>query len=240
MTSASALKRNCGYPRFLDKNAPPPRTQRDRDALLRKTAAAEKGTLFHAAIEAWAKNPGPPPEVSDPEVNGHLEMLAMSWAPTPWMRFELAVGLRANGTGVLCDEPEPHVYTSRDGSEIVTAGRADVVWADSYHGTHVAYVRDWKTGRWSVTPATRNLQTSALALAVCSLAGAEGFVREIYYTRDGYLDADEAPVMVGSPEYAQALADVLAAAAMDDSPRPGDHCGECWESRTKRCTKAQR
>jgi hypothetical protein len=245
MITASALLRNCGHPRALKALAPT--TAKERDARARRDAAAEKGTAFHEAIQRWAAPGTVIPEVADDEVRGWIEMLAMSWAPRPGMLFELAVGLRPDGTGVECDEPEPHVYVARDGSPLLTAGRADVVSSSMWwllvegraeRELHIVTVRDWKTGKWPVDPPARNLQTTALALAVCSLARADGFRREIYYVRDGFTDGDELPVMVGSPEHAQALEDVRAAAQLDDTPRPGEHCEVCWEKRANRCAHA--
>lgn len=244
--TASALKRNCGYPRALSRLEPT--TAKERDARARRDAAADKGTAFHEAIQRWAVPGTVFPEVADDEVRGWLEMLAMHWSPKPGMLFELALGLREDGSGVLCDEPEPHVYVARDGSPLLTAGRADVVWAQMLVNAelvlgapaHIVVVRDWKTGRWAVDPPARNLQTTALAVAACNLAHADGFVREIYYVRDGHLDADELHVMVGSPEYLAAVADVAGAALLDDTPRPGPHCEGCWEARMRRCAHAQR
>ncbi len=238
MITASALKRNCGYPRALSKLAPT--TAKERDARARRDAAADKGTLFHQAIELWAQG-WDLPQVDDGEVQGWLDLLATTWRPLPGMVFELAMGLRPDGTGVVCDEPQPHVYVARDGSELLTAGRADVVRGlmVPLFNHHLVIVRDWKTGKWSVDPPERNLQTTALAIAAASIAGADGFMREIYYTRDGHCDADEAPVLVGTQEYAALLEEVRAAALLDDSPRPGPHCEGCWESRMKRCSHAQ-
>lgn len=241
MITASALKRNCGYPRALSRIAPT--TAKERDARTRRDAAADKGTMFHDAIQAWARPGTTFPEVADDEVRGWLEMLAMHWSPKPGMLFELAVGLREDGSGVLCDEPEPHVYVPREaGAPLLTAGRADVVssWMLTVLGArmHLVVVRDWKTGKWPVDPPARNLQTTALAIAACSLARADGFMREIYYARDGHMDADEWPVLAGSPEYMAAVAEVAGAALLDETPRPGPHCDGCWEKRMKRCSQA--
>jgi len=101
-------------------------------------------------------------------------------------------------------------------------------------------VRDWKTGRWHVDPPEKNLQLTALALAACELAQADGFRREVYYAREGQLDGDEAPVFIGTEAYYLALADVFDAARIDDTPRPGAHCEPCWERRMKRCAHAQK
>lgn len=237
MISASALKRGCGYPRVLSKVEPT--TAKDREARARRDAAADKGTMFHAAVELWAAG-GQLPQVHDPEVQGWLELLAMTWEPRPEMLLELAMGLTADGLGVLCREPEPHVYEAIDGSPLITAGRADVVSTEMHRpsGAHVVVIRDWKTGKWPVDPPAMNLQATALALAAAALAGADGYRREIYYVRDGYLDADAEPIYLCSREHDQALAEVREAAALDDTPRPGPQCESCWERRMKRCTYA--
>lgn len=238
MITASALRRLCGYPRALSKLEPT--TAKDREARARRDAAADKGTQFHEAIQRWAVPGTVFPEVADDEVRGWLEMLAMSWSPRPGMLFEVALGLREDGSGVLCDEPEPHVYVARDGSPLLTAGRADVVGASIVGGHHIVTIRDWKTGKWPADPPARNLQTTALALAACSLVMADGFRREIYYVRDGFIDADQLPVMHGSPAWNEAMLEVVGAAQLDDTPRPGPHCEGCWESRMRRCAHASR
>jgi hypothetical protein len=90
MITASALKRDCGYPRVLSKLEPT--TAKDRDARARRDAAGEKGTMFHAAIQAWAVPGTVFPEVPDDEVRGWLEMLAMSWSPRPGCSLNLRSG----------------------------------------------------------------------------------------------------------------------------------------------------
>ena len=228
MVTASALAANCGHPRALSKITP-----RSANA----QAAMAKGNLFHLAVEDWAKA-GAIPDVADDEVRGWLELLAMTWAPSASMRFEMALGLSPLGQHVEVDEPEPHVYVPRGGGELLTAGRADCVHVIDV-GPRIVHVKDWKTGKYAVTPATRNLQLSALALAAADLFGSDGFVREIYYARDGYTDRDHEPVMMDSPEAADAWSMVLLAAQLDDAPRPGPWCQPCWERRTKRCKHAQ-
>lgn len=242
MVTASALMRHCGHPRAL--KAAEPTTAKERDARVRRDAAGAKGTLFHDAIQAWRRPGTVIPEVADDEVRGWIEMLAMNWSPRPGMLFEFAVGLTVDGRGVPCDEPQPHVYVAQDGSQLVTAGRADVVWADIIGGQHIVTVRDWKTGKWPVEtvpidPDNRQLQTTALAMAACLLAGADGYRRQIYYVRDGFTDGDELPVMRGTEAWARAADDVWAAAKLDETPRPGEWCANCWEAKSRRCKSAQ-
>jgi hypothetical protein len=228
MISASALMRNCGHPRVL-KNRPPT-TQRERDARARRDEAAARGTTFHAAIETWLKE-GAPPMLEDAEMQGWLDLLAMQWAPPPGARVEVPWGLTPAGDHAHVDEPEPHVYTSPD--PLITAGRADVSWL-GFDGR--VYVLDWKTGKWPVTPAASNLQVNAAGIALAREIVAPAYVPGIYYTRDGAWDWGE-PVEIGSVAHAEILADVHAAALLDNEPRPGDHCQTCWERRA--CTSAQ-
>lgn len=241
MISASSLKRYCGYPRQLEATAPAPRTQRERDAAERKRIAADRGTVFHAAIERWAAiDDGASPVVNDQDVQGWIDLLETTWRPLPGMLFEVCAGLTAQGDAAWAEETAPGSHEYRrigEGDPIVTGGRADVVWSTIESGLHVVTVRDWKTGRWAVEPASSNLQVTSLALAFAMLADADAFRREIYYVRDGYCDAD--PLPIPTFEARAMLADVLEAAALDNSPRPGPHCEPCWERRMKRCSLAQ-
>jgi hypothetical protein len=147
---------------------------------------------------------------------------------------ETAWGLSADGSGVPVDEPQAHVYVPQAGCPaILTAGRSDVSWIDFDRDT--LYVVDWKTGKWPVTPAGRNLQINAAGIARANRITAR-YVPGIYYARDGVFDWGE-PVELGSLAHAEIFADVKAAALLDETPRPGPHCGNCWER--KACTHAQ-
>lgn len=241
MISASALKRNCGYPRYLKAHEPPPRTAKEHEAAERRKLAADKGTMFHQMVELWALN-GFILNAPDPEVQGWLDLLAMTWAPPPGTLFEVCAGLTAQGVACWAEEHPPgsHQYRRIDvGESIVTAGRFDVVSAAMENGRHIVTVRDWKTGKWAVDDAARNLQVTAGAIAFAKLVEADGFRREIYYVRDGYCDADREPVLLGSHEVDRLLAEVLEAAQLDDAPRPGPHCEGCWERRMRRCSHGQ-
>lgn len=239
MTSASALQRHCGYPRALSK-------------ITTKTAkqqvALDKGTAFHSAIELWAKTGDLAAVLAgllDDEVRGWVELLAMTWAPGPEVILEAALGLSPHGGYVPVIETEPHVYVPQvKAHALLTAGRADLVgveWMPVAPGVEyrIVRVRDWKTGRYAVSPPAENLQLTALALAAAGLFVAQGFIREIYYARDGYLDADPEPVLLDSDAGMAAWEMVEAAAKLDDSPRPGEWCEPCWERRLKRCDRAQ-
>lgn len=237
--SASALKAHCGYPRALEKLRP-----KSANAQI----ACDKGTAFHSAVETWSKTgdlAGVLAGLLDDEVRGWLELLAMTWAPGQGMDFERALGLSPTGTYVQVKEPEPHVYVPDCplplAVPLLTAGRADVVFRRVVLEPSpmlVAHVRDWKTGRYPSAPVRENLQLTALAFAAADLFGANAFIREIYYARDGYLDADPGPIMLDSDEGAVAWEMVEAAAKLDDSPRPGPHCGDCWERRKRTCKHA--
>ncbi|HET7037182.1 MAG TPA: PD-(D/E)XK nuclease family protein [Thermomicrobiaceae bacterium] len=209
----------------------------------RQQQALDKGTAFHSAVELWAKTGdlgGVLAGLLDDEVRGWVELLAMTWAPPLGAHFELALGLSPGGGYCPVVEPEPHVYVAAPGvgqgnGRLLTAGRADVV-ADVFG---VAVVRDWKTGRYPVSPPAENLQLTALAIAAASALGCPSFVREIYYVRDGALDSDPHPVLLDSDEGMAAWEMVEAAAQLDDSPRPGEWCTPCWERRLRRCDRAQ-
>jgi len=215
--SASSLVRHCAHRNVLSKLRPRP---------ARTVAAADRGTLFHAAVERWIRS-GEVPQVEDPEVQGWLDMLAIDWTPPPRAGVELALGLSPTRKFVEVEEPEPHVYVPTDGkSPLLTAGRADVVWAEG----DVVVVRDWKTGVWPVAPAAENLQVLALAFAAADLTWARAFRAEIYYVRDGYRDSS-GEVVLGTPEAERLWGEVEAAALLDETPRPGPWCGGCWERR---------
>lgn len=232
MISASALMRNCGYPRVLGKVEPT--DAKGRAARAKRDEAAARGTLFHGAIETWVRD-GVPGVAEDAEVQGWIDLLASKWAPPPGTHLESAWGISPEGDYVPVVETEPHVYVA-EGRRLATAGRADAWWI-GFDG--LLYVVDWKTGRWPVTPPATNLQINGAGLALSDVSEARGYVPGIYYARDGVFEWGE-PVLHGEPARAAILADVLAAAQLDDAPRPGPHCGDCWESRMNRCAHAQK
>lgn len=233
MISASALKRDCGYPRVLDKMAPTDAKGRARRAS--RDVSAARGSIFHAAVQAWIE--GQPSEpVDDSEIAGWLDLLASKWAPPAGTRCEVAWGLGGDGTYIEVEEAEPHVYrpvVRADGLDLETAGRADAAW-----GGHdgLLYVVDWKAGKWPVAPASVNLQVNAAGSALGWAASAPGYVPGIYYARDGVFDWGD-PVLYGTSAHLDIFEAVIRAARLDDEPRPGDHCAKCWERRA--CTFAQ-
>jgi hypothetical protein len=228
MTSASALKRNCGYVRLLQ--ALPPRTAAEHQKEANKKAAAGRGTVFHEAVEAWAKT-GTSVPVDDPEIQGWLDLLAFQWAPPPGFMAELAWGLTPEGGHCEVDEPEPHKYQRRGEGGLLTAGRTDGAWIVD----DILWLVDWKTGTWPVETPTTNLQVSAACLALAQRFSCRAYIPAIYYTRDGVWDWGE-EITRDSDEWRERMADVMTAALLGDTPRPGDHCGNCWERR--RCQHA--
>jgi PD-(D/E)XK nuclease superfamily len=222
--TASQLLRHCGYPRVL--RDVPPSTAKERASRARRDAAADLGTMFHAAVQQWVQT-GAPGTVENAEVQGWIDLLASQWAPPPGTRCEVAWGLGHDGRYVSVDEPEPHIYVSRDGSPLLTAGRADAVWLSP--GGTTLYVVDWKTGRWPVTPAPANLQVNAAGLALGyeadTFMGSGYYVPGIYYARDGVFDWGD-PVEMDFPDM---WPEIKAAALLDETPRPGPHCETCWE-----------
>jgi hypothetical protein len=103
------------------------------------------------------------------------------------------------------------------------------------------YLVDWKTGKWPVTPPAKNLQVNAAGIALAQrpgfIAPPTAYVPGIYYTRDGVFEWGE-PVELGGPAHLAIFEEIRAAALLDETPRPGDHCGSCWERRA--CAHAQR
>lgn len=220
MISASALAPNCAYAKVLSAKRPRPAST---------VEAADRGTMFHAAVELWVRG-GQLPEVNDLEIQGWLELLASQWWPPVNAEVEVAWGLRLDGTYVDVDEPEPHVYAAKDGSELLTAGRADV----AYERRGMLTVIDWKTGKWPVTAATGNLQVNAAGLALAQRVGAVSYQPIVYYVRDGaFDDGDE----VYGRDFELMLAEVRAAATLPLEPRPGSWCDRCWERNV--CPKSQ-
>lgn len=230
IVSASALRRDCGYPRALNRERKPTPEQQ---------ASMDRGTVFHQAVETWART-RELPVVPDLEMQGWLDLLAAEWSPPSDGEYEVAWGLAHDlcGTGgphfTEVDEPAPHVYMARDGGELLTAGRADVDWMD---GSDTLAVADWKTGKWPTTPAESNLQVNAAGIALALKWGLPAYRPGIYYARDGFWDWGPR-VVFGTPEFERMWGDIRAAALLDETPRPGPWCDPCWERKTKRCARA--
>lgn len=225
MITASALKPHCGYAAVLEARRP-----RSEKLVI----AGQRGGGFHGAVERWAKDGEPPTIDGDLEAQGWLDLLASQWSPPRGAMFELAWGLSPEGEYVAVDEPEPHKYVARNGSQLLTAGRADVCWvADP---ARLLVVADWKTGAWPVTEAHANLQVNAAGRALAKWLECPAYAPAIYYARDGFWDWG-VRVWLGSPNDTAMFAAVREAALLDETPRPGPWCGRCWQR--KNCAFAQ-
>lgn len=221
MWTASKLSRFCAHHHLLsDLN---PRPTRDR--------AAAKGIAFHAALKEW-RDTGRIPVMADNDVTAWLmTMIENGWAWPDGAELEVAWGLSHWGTFVAVEEREPHVYAALDGEPLVTAGRADACWMS---GDTLVSV-DWKTGRTQAPLARINLQVNGAGMALTGKWKAAAYQPVIYYAREGRWDiGDEVRRQAG--EWYDAFHDIEAAAALDDKPHPGSHCGDCWER--KNCVAA--
>jgi hypothetical protein len=220
LVTGSSLTAPCGHVRALRKLRKPTADQQ---------AAMDRGTVFHQAVERWART-RELPVLPDLELQGWIDLLAADWEPPVDGEYEVAWGLRAADDGrpvyVEVTEPEPHVYVARDGGQLLTAGRADVAWW-AVEGLCVA---DWKTGRWPAPPAEKNLQVNAAGIALALKRGASSYRPGIYYARDGFWDWGPR-VVFGTAAADRILEEVRDAALLDETPRPGPHCAACWERR---------
>ena len=215
--SASSLKAHCAHVNVLSRLRKPSESSQ---------LAMDKGTKFHAAVESWIKT-GEVPQIDDDEVRGWFDLLVSQWTPPPGCMVEVAWGLTPEMRYCEVEEPEPHKYVRKDGGELLTAGRADLVSISR----GVVIVADWKTGRWPVTPANKNLQLAAAGIAFCGMYGAVCFDPAIYYAQNGEWDQGYT-IIVSDVEK-----DVRAAALLDGSPVVGDHCGNCWERKNCKAYK---
>ena len=178
MRTFSALRDKCSYPEILELT-------RVRYAGQQK--ALDRGTAFHRAVEQWVK--GEQIDMpTDPDVVAWLDRMTSTWTPPPGIRSEFAVGIRPDGSVTdEVDEPEPHVYVARDGSELLTAGRLDLTW----DADRVAHVVDVKTGvkylgsPWSIPQIT----AQAYCIAMLSMCGGADHVKAgVFYARLGVFD----------------------------------------------------
>lgn len=226
--SASALRRDCAYPRVLDRGrTPPPDQQR----------AIDNGKKFHAAVELWQRGGKVPNAFPGTEIQQWLDKLAETWDPleADSVKLEIAWGLGIDGSHVMVSEPRPHEYEPLSGgAPLLTAGRCDMI-EEGVKG--MLYVVDWKTGKWHVDPADRNLQVNAAGIALAKRWGRSHYTPGIYYAREGEWDWGYV-VEIGSQAEADMFAEIRAAATLPASPLPGPWCGGCWESRKGRCPAA--
>ena len=224
MISASALIRNCGFARKLNREKP--RTEAQQLSM-------DRGTKFHKAVELWLSGNGLPTCPEDLEIQGWLDLLVFEMEARVGMETEVAWGLSTEGRYLEVTEPQPHVYVAGHPKDVLlTAGRADLVWRDANH----VRVIDWKTGRYPATPAQDNLQVHAAGIAMAGRFLLPLYQPILYYARDGYWDYGPL-VEIGGREHARMLAEIRSAAQLDETPRPGNWCLKCWER--KACPHAQ-
>lgn len=124
--SFSSLKAFCSHPETFERKA-----KKSRDE------AADRGTMFHKYIEMWVLalrqgtvfhcDGAPEP------IRTWIRKMRETWTPPAGLETELAVGLADVPVPVFVDvaEPQPHEYAAKDGkTQLLTAGRADLVWVE--------------------------------------------------------------------------------------------------------------
>jgi hypothetical protein len=210
----------------------PPRTAAERTRAENKQRSADRGTIFHKAVEDWSRT-GTLVPPDDPEIAGWCDLLVAQWKPPKGFVAEEAWGLDPTGQYCEVEEPEPHKYVRPDGGPLLTAGRCDGWW---YDDKGALWLVDWKTGAWPVEAPETNLQVNAAGMALCLMNFSKGYVPAIYYARDGVFEWGTYTA-VGSPEWRQRLGEVIVAATLDDQPHPGNHCATCFSRRS--CPSAQ-
>lgn len=217
MWTGSKLDRHCGHRHQLSDLSPHP--SRDK--------AAQKGKWFHAALEEW-RNTGRVPFMADDDVATWLRtMVDSGWQFPEQSELEVCWGLDTWGKFCAVEETAPgsHEYRALDGSDLLTAGRADVDWIFDHTGYLV--VADWKTGRFPPEHPSTNLQVNAAGIALAQKWKAPGYIPALYLARSGIWQMGE-EVEAGSEAWAAMLDEVKAAARLDDKPNPGPHCYGCW------------
>ncbi len=178
MRTFSQLRDKCSHPEVLELT-------RMRYAGQQK--ALDRGTAFHRAVEQWVKGE-PITMPDDPDVVSWLDRMTSTWTPPPGVRSEFAVGIRPDGTVTdEVDEPEPHVYVARDGSELLTAGRLDLTWEHDM----TVHVVDVKTGVKYLGDPWTIPQIVAQTYAIAVLDGAGAVSPGVYYARLGIFDHGE-------------------------------------------------
>ncbi len=192
-----------------------------------------RGSIFHKAVEDWAAT-GKLVEPDDAEIWGWLLLLQSQWKPLRGMRFEVALGLNVDGGFTPVQELKPHVYTPAQDSVpseyLLTAGRADVIWASRVGTGLCVHVLDWKTGAYPPENPATNLQFWALGMAAARMAMAESVQVGAYHARDGVFEWSDV-VTVDGASWDERWEDVKAAATVGEEPKPGENCIKCWEKR---------
>lgn len=225
MRTFSKLRALCAFPETLDK----PSKRRDDAAAL--------GKLFHKAIEVWAHTDDTSHFEALPEpARGWALRMKQRWTPPEGLEVELAVGLAdlpyPEYVPVKEDPPDSHEYSAIDGkTPLLTAGRADLVWV----AEGIVHVADIKTGQFYLGDPSKLRQLQAQGLA-CLLRetlnqpGLHSVKIGVYYARLGMFDW--APTLAaGTAEWNAAWLDVLNAAKLPATPRPGAHCLGCWDKK---------
>lgn len=222
--SASALNPHCGMARVLRMARTPNESQ---------ARAMKRGDAIHAILAEMAH--GVDPGEGSGNARTALALFEIAGVPhRPGVFVEMPVGLTVTGRYVAVEETEPHVYAAIEPGQLLTAGRLDVAWVEMRGDLSVAVVRDYKTGRHATTPAIDNVQVGALGLAFADRCGADAIDIGLAYTWG--LDST-GTIPLDSPEAARIWDRVSTAARMDETPRPGPWCEDCWEIRECPATK---
>lgn len=225
MKTASQLKRNCAYPIVLDAK---------RKVTPEQQAAKDAGTSFHELVRMKLEH-GADVSSENPEIQSWLDMFDVYWAeqksarrPDVVVECEVPWGLSPDGRYVEVTEPQPHIYVPvRDGDELLTAGRIDLV----IRSPLLVLAIDYKTGKWPSPPADENLQANAAGLALTRKYGTQGYAAGIYSIRDGGPLDRGLPVVVNGAEWERRFEAVREAAQLPLTPIPGEHCASCWNRR---------
>lgn len=252
IVSASALVRHCGYARKLD---------RERPKSANAQVACDRGTIFHQAVESWLRTRELPVVADmeiqgwldllasqwEPPIDAVTEI---AWGLSPLgehvrvREAEPHVYVAADGSPLLTAGRADVAWRSDTlivadfdfGGAHDSLGRtsqgvgAAPAGAGLERRESTLVVVDYKTGKWTTTPAPTNLQVNAAGIALARKYGAGSYQPQIYYARDGYWDVGPL-VVFGTPAYDRIFAEVRAAALLDETPRPGDHCRTCWSKR---------
>lgn len=231
VVSASALVRHCGLQRKLN---------RERKRTPDQQRAMDLGTLFHSLVkgvtmedaEVFARAHG----LDDFDLRTAVEWdnyMRATWRRPAGLEHEVALGLSTKGVHVPVVEVRPHVYEPDPARpahaavhELLTAGRADLVWSEG----DVCHVADLKTGRHHVGDPGTRLQNLVLGFAAADRAGLPAMRLGVYYARDGVWEWSSVIELDGR-EAARLFDEVVDSARLDETPRPGLWCGSCWERR---------
>lgn len=226
MRSFSKLRAFCSHPETL-----PDRPSKARDE------AAALGTLFHKAVELRVLSGRWPCPTDFPDpVCGWVERMTNVWEVPDDLETEVACGLADEPIRhVVVREREPHVYESVDGSPLLTAGRADLVWEQN----GILNVCDIKTGQSYLGSPNDIPQLQAQCLALSLRESSKPVVPIVYYARLGMFDRGHvwgADMM----ERERLVRRVREAAKRGTEPNPGVHCLGCWSKRDCRAYPERR